>query len=73
MTSTPVMSAPQEVTAKSLRQRVRVHGGEREGSESTWGGRGDGRGSCSGKMTSKPVMSSSSLCPTVTRQRRGQR
>lgn len=74
MTSTPVMSAPQEVTAKSLRQRVRVHGEERQGSESACGGGGgDGRGSCSGKMTSKPVMSSSSLCPTVTRQRRGQR
>lgn len=40
MTSTPVMSAPQEVTAKSLRQRVRVHGEEWEGSESALGGRG---------------------------------
>lgn len=38
MTSTPVMSAPQEVTAKSLRQRVRVHGEERQGSESACGG-----------------------------------
>lgn len=42
MTSTPVMSAPQEVTAKSLRQRVRVHGEERQGSESACGGGGVG-------------------------------
>lgn len=44
-------------------------------SESARRGRGSegggGRGSCSGKMTSKPVVSSVSRCQPVTRQRQG--
>lgn len=67
VTSTPVMSALEQVTAKSLGPKQSELRGERK-----WGrtqGVGGSTGSCSGKMTSKPVMSSSSHCCSVTRQR----
>lgn len=49
---------------------MKAFGGERQQESAQGGG---SRGSCSGEMTSKPVMSSSSQCQAVTRQRRRQR